>query len=142
MIDTAEGISCETCSAACCRRYKQLQLTDDEARMITDSGGRLLQLLSTEDKEGNRKILECGLDPDSIDFMTKQLGFDEGFYQLQTDCPFIDESSESFPKCQLFGQGERFGICESFTPGSNACLIFRLVAGVDKPHESLLTINT
>ena len=110
--------------------------------MITDSGGRLLQLLSTEDKEGNRKFLENGLDPDSIDFISEELEFDEGFYQLQTDCPFIDESSDKFPKCQLFGQGERFGICESFTPGSGACLIFRLVAGVDEPQDSPLTINT
>ncbi len=107
-----EKVSCKNCFSACCREGIYAGFTREEAAFI-ERGGTTLDLMS-----GGRRIRQ---------------------YQFRTDCGHLGVDAETGrPTCVQHDNPERPTACKSFSAGSEECLFFRDLHGVDHKNKLLV----
>lgn len=133
MVQT-DGISCDTCVAACCRAGSSIMLTSIEKQRHR----RAMDLRQLIKPRTYRQ--EVSVTADELDESGSHQAVDaalsvpphHGLYVLLTDCHNLEErkdGSEVNRPCAVYEN--RPTACRNFEPGSSACLSARARFGLD-----------
>lgn len=126
MSEIEPGNPCGDCVSACCRKSVILPLSQEEANTLRAVGTVLKELLPAGDdvKWGKRSYFKKHV-PDNRKFLkgkAKSLEPGLGFYGLESDCGYLEETAEGMSVCGVHDNEEiRPRICGEFAAGSLAC---------------------
>jgi Fe-S-cluster containining protein len=114
-------VSCETCTAACCKKGMSLNLNDTEKNTL-ESSGTILSIVPSKDK---------------IQTLAVRFGLSNPNYLLESDCGLLSKTTEFAGKlaCSIHYSEEFPDVCREFPVGGYACRELRARAGVDTTAE-------
>jgi Fe-S-cluster containining protein len=134
-------ISCQNCTAACCKGPLVMELTLEEAAFMLRGGSKLTtvaqpadhdrekvihpvgELSSNADSNLHRWVLEPGME-----YFPLPAGL--GRYILRGACGYLHTSEEGWQYCGAYDSRPK--ACRDFTVGSDGCRVLRIRQGVDE----------
>lgn len=126
MSEIDPGSPCSNCVGACCRSSVILPLSTEEAETLRAVGTVLKELLPAgEGVNWSQRSYFKENAPDNRRFLkrkAKNLQPGQGFFGLESDCGFLEETADGMSVCGVHDDEElRPDICGIFDAGSFAC---------------------
>jgi Fe-S-cluster containining protein len=138
-------VACSNCEGACCQGGN-MDLSMEEASFLVEKGASLLLLVPPEDYDRDEVISPLTImvsedSPSEFKMASTMEPLAAGFgrFIMTRVCPYLDESSEGWPKCTAYE--DRPAACRNFEMGSESCLSARQTYGVDELTRQHVELN-
>jgi Fe-S-cluster containining protein len=140
-------VSCQTCTAACCKGPETMELSAEEADFMLAGGNTLIPIAEPVDYDRDRVLYPQGWQMDDV-FPTnpklakplvvkgseyEPLDAGMGRYTLWGVCKYLLVTEDGSEVCRVYDQ--RPNVCKDFPVGGQKCRLMRVMAGVDEPTE-------
>jgi Fe-S-cluster containining protein len=132
-------VSCQNCTAACCKGPEIMEMDAKDAKFMRDGGNLLAAIAEPVDYDRDDVLKPIGMNfekgtvvvADGQEYEPLKAGL--GRYMLLGDCVYLETTPEGSQQCGVYEN--RPAICRGFEMGGDKCRTIRVNTGVDEPTE-------
>jgi Fe-S-cluster containining protein len=132
-------VSCQNCTAACCKGPEIMEMNAEDAKFMRDGGNLLASIAEPVDYDRHNVLKPIGMDfdrgtaivADGQEYELLRAGL--GRYLLLGECVYLETTPEGLEQCGVYEN--RPSVCRDFEMGGDKCRNIRVNAGVDEPTE-------